>query len=500
MQITISNYRAIRADKPLTLDLSQPVTFLLGKNNIGKSSLLRFFVELKNVLAIRQDARGQKQHQIDLNPYFWDSLAHRSSLSEPMRVKIQNDGEEWEYEIAPIGDHHTNRVTVSLTPRVVRGNDTIINMAEILSRIVYFGPVRSTSYSGANGVYTAVAGSNLVSVWSDWSTGENIHHRLATEKLEDEIRQLFGFQRFTLRVSKERNEIKVSYDEGSFKLTELGDGLSHFITVLANSLVSRPSYILIDEPENGLHPKLQALFVQTLAAKCTHGLLASSHSMALARNVADTVFYCTKTGSSGLEIAAHGKFELNDIASELREMSYTQLIEAGEQNLLLVEGRTDVKVFRELLKLYNIEQRFILISLGGGDFLSGDSSRYEDELKQLSLLGVKSVTAIIDSEKAHEGASIPKERQVFQEVCTKIGYEVFIMERRAIENYVPQKAVTHLFGPNVKALGSFSSFQPGNGWKKANTWKLFSVTEKASIDCTDIGNFFATNLTRKADI
>ena len=73
--------------------------------------------------------------------------------------------------------------------------------------------------------------------------------------------------------------------------------------------------------------------------------------------------------------------------------------------------------------------------------------KYEDELKQLSQFGAKSITAIIDSERTSEGAAIPAERQAFQDVCTKLGYDVYITERRATENYVPQEAINHVVAP-----------------------------------------------------
>ena len=97
-----------------------------------------------------------------------------------------------------------------------------------------------------------------------------------------------------MSVSQNRDHLLITTDEGRFKLDELGDGLSHFIVVLGNAMIKRPAWILIDEPEIGLHPKMQELFVRVLASKARHGLIATSHSVGLARSVADQVLMMTK--------------------------------------------------------------------------------------------------------------------------------------------------------------------------------------------------------------
>jgi ABC-type multidrug transport system ATPase subunit len=41
--ITIKNYRAFPIHAPVTFNVSEGITFLLGVNNVGKSALMRSF-------------------------------------------------------------------------------------------------------------------------------------------------------------------------------------------------------------------------------------------------------------------------------------------------------------------------------------------------------------------------------------------------------------------------------------------------------------------------
>jgi predicted ATP-dependent endonuclease of OLD family len=50
VKITIRNYRNIPYNNPITLEIKEGITFILGVNNIGKSNLLRMFYELRDMV------------------------------------------------------------------------------------------------------------------------------------------------------------------------------------------------------------------------------------------------------------------------------------------------------------------------------------------------------------------------------------------------------------------------------------------------------------------
>src|SRR5213075_1973650 len=88
----------------------------------------------------------------------------------------------------------------------------------------------------------------------------------------------------------------------SFKLPEVGSGLTQFILVLATVAIRNPSYILIDEPELNLHPSLQVDFLTTLASYAEHGVLFATHNLGLARAVSDRVYSVRRVGRDGREV------------------------------------------------------------------------------------------------------------------------------------------------------------------------------------------------------
>lgn len=502
MQIELSNYRAIRPEHPLVLDLSSGITFLLGRNNVGKSTVLRFFSELRPLFERKLDPRTSADFEIETALTCWDSLAHRQGVNGALVLKVTDGPSAWKYEIRHAGpSQHTNKLHVHYKPMNYANDNDVVNRAhQIFRGVLAFGPLRSTTFSGFMPALGAATGSQFVNTWAEWSAGPDIQKRAATRQLEREIQALFNFSDFKLTLNNERNELIADYDDGSFKLSELGEGLSHFIVVLANALIRQPTLILIDEPENGLHPQLQATFVQTLARKATHGLIAASHSMALARHVADTVLYCTKSDSRGFSATAHHSFAPHRLIDELREMSYSQQIEAGEQNLLLVEGRTDIKAYRELLKLYGLEQRFILVSLGGGEFFASDPALIKEELSELSALGAKSISAIIDSERPSASAPLERRRQTFADVACGLGFDVHVLERRALENYFTAAAIQTEFGQNCQELAPYEKRGAGASWPKSGNWRVVARQSLADFSGTDLGKFVQDKLVPKASL
>ncbi len=48
-KIKISNYRNISRENPIELEIEKGTIFIVGRNNIGKSNILKFFYEFRSL-------------------------------------------------------------------------------------------------------------------------------------------------------------------------------------------------------------------------------------------------------------------------------------------------------------------------------------------------------------------------------------------------------------------------------------------------------------------
>jgi len=253
---------------------------------------------------------------------------------------------------------------------------------------------------------------------------------------------------------------------------------------------------LIDEPEQNLHPKMQETFVRALSSKTKFGVIATSHSVGLARSVADKIYSLTSLNGK-LQITKYGNHYNPTIAQSISEMSYSQFVEIGGNNILLVEGRTDIKSFREILRKYNIENKFVIISFGGRQFMTTDKSKIIDELHELNRLNANSITAIFDSEFTKEDDVLKKEFQIFVEVCQELNFNVFPTDRHSTENYISQSSVNKILGNQIKALSPYEVFNQRTGnnmWEKTKNWLMFLEMGKADFENTGLDKFITQTL------
>jgi len=253
----------------------------------------------------------------------------------------------------------------------------------------------------------------------------------------------------------------------------LGNGISEFIIVLSSALMQNPAYIFIDEPEASLHPKMQEVFVRALATKARKGLFAVSHSIALARSAGDYLYSLTRRAGNRPNLQPYGLHYQPTLAQTVNEMGYSQFVEIGGDNILLVEGRTDVKVFREILRKYGIENQFIILPFGGRQFMTTDGARIVDELAEIKRLNARSVSVIFDSERKVASEALKPEFENLVKTCESLGYHVFPTDRHSTENYITQEAIDKVMGEGYQALEPFEDFNKvSKRWHKEKNWLM----------------------------
>ncbi len=154
---------------------------------------------------------------------------------------------------------------------------------------LYVGPFRNAiSVSQGQQYYDLQIGTGFVSTFAGYKSGTEPNQAEAVVALVDEIRRIFGYRTLEINPAADTQTLQIVADGRSFRLSELGAGLAHFIVVLVNVLVRQPSLLLIDEPELNLHASLQLDFLSVLARYTKYGVVFATHSLGLARSSADT--------------------------------------------------------------------------------------------------------------------------------------------------------------------------------------------------------------------
>jgi ABC-type cobalamin/Fe3+-siderophores transport system ATPase subunit len=527
VQVTVKNYRCF-SDSPANFDLRNGLASFVGANNSGKSTLLRLFYELRNLFAalsqpgtLRQGLLGpagfndmpvikdpseifcdRNGRDIVLQfafrgpkpptPTFVDKLDITISRgSRNFGLKLYKGGPvEIPPEQAPNFNINPQKIFFRQDPGSqgpIADLSPIIDLGNVLSRMLYLGPFRNAvNVGGANDYYDVQIGERFITSWRSLKTGYVKERREAAYRLTDDIRRILAFDSLGIDASDDAKTLQLMINGRTYGQSEIGSGLIQFILVLANAAIRRPSFILIDEPESNLHPSLQIDFLTTLASYADCGILFATHNLGLARAVSDVVYSVRKKDTQSEEREVRQLTGTKGLAEFLGEMGYNAYEDLGFETVLLVEGPTDVTCLQQLLRLYKKEHQIVLLQLGGGSMINGNR---EAELSEITRISPR-VRAVIDSERTQAGAALSAERQAFVESCRRLNITCHVLQRRATENYLPAHAISKVKGPKYRALADYEvleSLQPA--WGKQENWRIAREMVEGDLTGTDLGQF-----------
>jgi predicted ATPase len=518
LELLIKNYRCFADSDPLRFALRKGFSGLVGVNNSGKSSFLRFFFEFRNLFALmsvsdgnfaslfhkNKTAFGPSANVTDLNDLFTNSN-DRDLEMQFLFSPEPGDPEQRRFRITIRVQHGTNVFQMSeflIDEKPVQGTldaatrtitfggqptsiDFIFETFGKLRNTVYVGPFRNAVNIGTNASYFDIQiGQSFIANWRGRKTGPTKKPHLEILRLTEDIKRIFGFHHLEINASDDNQSMQLFVDGESYFLHELGSGLSHFIMVLASAAFARPSYILIDEPEMGLHPSLQLDFLTTLGSYASEGVIFSTHVLGLARASAERIYSVQKKedGASHVRLLERTA----RLAEFLGELSFSGYQELGFDKVLLVEGATDVKTFQQFLRKYGLDHKVVIVPLGGSQLINSSRDLELQELKRIS----QNLFAVVDSERTASGLELKPDRHGFAETCKKLGINCLVLECRAIENYFTERAVKQFKGSAFRALSPYESLGDAKpSWHKEENWRIASEMTKDELESTELGPF-----------
>ncbi len=525
IEITLKNYRCFADRHPAKIVIEDGLTAFVGVNNAGKSTLLRFLYEFRNLFSAMaadsnwREAARTNRLSVSIPSSIRDSIELYSDTNErDMTLEFRVTGDrEPPRNVPEIADAEfkfprNDRVSYILTriesPAIGRfplGTEVdLASAAELgrgdvrvslrnhleamrrLSRTLYVGAFRNVLNTGAKTDYFDIqVGDAFIRRWRAMQTGNQRQENTACLKVEAKVAELLGYKTLSIQAADSNDTLHVVADGRPYKLHELGSGLAQCILVLVNAAVVRPGYILIDEPELHLHPSLQLDFLTALGEFAEYGTLFSTHSIGLARAAAQRIYSVTRQdGFSQVKELE----ELRNLPEFLGALSYSSYHALGFDKVLLVEGTTEVLAIQRLLRKVGKEHRILLLPLGGSALINGNRSAELSEMKRIT----PNIFALIDSEKDFPTAKLSRDREQFCKTCAELPISCHVLERRALENYLMEKAIKQVKGDKYRPLTAFEKLTDANpSWGKHENWRIIGEMDWDDVKDTDLGDFLA---------
>jgi predicted ATPase len=525
VEITIKNYRCFPDSSPIRLRLGNGFIAFIGVNNTGKSSLVRFFYEFRNLFLLLTNvgAWGQAAtgSELNFNMFLSTFDTHEVFCNENNRnLQISlslEDGEIAEFRGIPtlrdvtlnvIRPTPSARMTLSVGPiprdlsrvRIQGTRLTDISGATIselapmvevfkdLSRTLYIGPFRNAINVGTNENYFDMStGQAFVAKWQSIKTGNSKAQSQSIYEITETIRRIFHFDKLDINASSDGKTLQIYVDGSVYKLQELGSGLAQFLLVLLNAALAKPAYILIDEPEASLHPSLQLEFLTAMGALADRGVLFTTHSLGLARSSADYIYSVTR--KSNRYSSVHPFDSTPQLSELMGELSFSGYRELGFKKIILVEGPKDVKTVQQFLRFLKKDGLAVPIPLGGGSLINPGAGHQLEELKRITV----DIVALIDSERLTAGEALSRDRQGFLDACKQAKIPCCVLERRAIENYLSDHAIKKVKGEKYNALTPFQKLNElSPSWSKEENWRIAREMSISELEGTDLGKFLSS--------
>jgi energy-coupling factor transporter ATP-binding protein EcfA2 len=523
--VTLRNYRAF-GSRGARLPLDHEFVAVTGVNNSGKTSILRFFYEMRPLFQRIAAAGLNSAHMARLlapaglevgvptvlagerircagNPSANPRITFEFQSSAPediaeITLVLRADstvhaqltlgsGQSVPEGLPVTTVTHDNRVHLQAfadanTTWTFDWAPVTADLTQLAGAMYVPGFRNAVNAGGIDPYYDLSAGTNFIARFNQMKSGHNHASNEAVLQMCRELADIFGFDHLDVNASPATDELQFNVDNSSFRGSELGAGITEFVIVAANTLARRPTMLLIDEPELHLHASLQLRFLSLLARYTSGPIVFSTHSLGLARAAADAVMVASRS-SDGTATLDDWRAVPN-LSSILGELGYGGLNDGTFQAVLLVEGVTDVRVMHEFLVKLGVRNQVVIAPLGGDALAAGKNDFGLSELRRLS----NHVFAIVDSERTTEADAAAPRRRAFQRSCDAQGIHCHLLERRSIENYLDLAVAREVMSaPDATDFGPFDAPGVEWNWSRERNWRIAQQMNQDVVATTDLG-------------
>ncbi len=217
----------------------------------------------------------------------------------------------------------------------------------------------------------------------------------------------------------------------------------------------------VEEPENCLHPSLQRDLVTSFGRLLNRGcqVIVTSHSpvFAGASPIEDLALVTRVSGRAA--ITQGGTRDTGELASQIAEELGVEPSDqiTGYKACVFVEGWKDISILKtvasKLKDAGEIPSDFDQANVGFLMCGGADNLRHWINLRAIKRLN-RHFGGVLDSDKTSDSESINQRKLNCQKECEADGGKVFILRKRAMENYIHDNAIVKS-GRTLRESGPF---------------------------------------------
>ncbi len=535
-KIIFENYKCFKHAEICNL---QPINIIIGKNNIGKSSILDILEMIYSKRPSNQTSiiAEKELSEMDIRRTFREDMYGglpgrnhfefgKAFIGKNFKIKIKNDGK---YPSNESYEYYDEIYSEEYKTYWKRLGAEIYYESKIPKRILaernIFPEIENEKMdidSNGNGITTII---------SNYLNKNEYDEDLVRQTLLNKLNEIMGddanFTEIVTQQIKQNETTKWEIflreeDKGRIALSESGSGLKTILIVLAYTILvpdvekkKLEDYIfMFEELENNLHPSLQRRllkYIEDLSLKGSTFFLTTHSNIMLdtfQNNELVNILHVQKLKDQPIIINSSNSLQKNAILNDLG-LKASDLLQSN--GIIWVEGPSDRIYLNKWIKLWSNntlrEGKDYQCVFYGGRLLSNITldKKSEDDLVNLININRNSIV-IIDSDKKSIHSPINSTKKRIKKECEKNNIMCWITKGREIENYIPDILVKKVkgFEKNKKSYSQFQnmedfldSLQKGLGKKFLRDKISFSREITSSADLKDFLNSLDLNTKMK---